>query len=485
MNLKKALGIVPLLLLNLLVLNLIIGSSMLIAAKLSWGLAVVSAVFISLLALFFSFWYRQFTLGWTVIIAITGTIISGMYIADFYDVKDANIVENIRIEEALNYPEADGFTFTNGRVATSLAVTHYVEHLDHNNNLKTTSYYAAPIVSEDWTVDQPVSLFAVAEADAQKNNWSKPYRAAIKASLSFRDELDEAARKCLSQNKLKAAPDYRLLRWVEDPRQAIAEIYADFINTWLLWNYLMGGGIVLIWLIGLVRGRKQAVPEQTDPDSVAEAPKKSSANVLIRVLFSFYLFYILMFSVFLSGIDFTDIFLILLIIVALVFYIIAQTAFHNAHVYAGRKLTELLLVLIYPFFAYIVIFFSLDLGQAHFWVFAGFFYFLMISGGFVCGIFLTRRHLSRTYTYRNALDPEPSGALKKPPKKHLVSLALMLVMLFIAFSIAFLYLYNYVNQLKTHNIPLFYLFLSASIAYLAVFIKNDSLQRKKAGTAKS
>ena len=167
MNLKKALGIVPLLLLNLLVLNLIIGSSMLIAAKLSWGLAIVNSVFISLLVLFLGFWYRQLSLGWTVLVAITGTIISGMYIADFYDVKDGVIVDSIRIEEALNYPEADGFVFTNGRVETSLAVTHYVEHLDHNNNLKTSSYYAAPIVSEDWTVDKPVGLFAVAAADAQ------------------------------------------------------------------------------------------------------------------------------------------------------------------------------------------------------------------------------------------------------------------------------------------------------------------------------
>ncbi len=485
MNLKKALGIVPLLLLNLLVLNLIIGSSMLIAAKLSWGLAIVNSVFISLLVLFLGFWYRQLSLGWTVLVAITGTIISGMYIADFYDVKDGVIVDSIRIEEALNYPEADGFVFTNGRVETSLAVTHYVEHLDHNNNLKTSSYYAAPIVSEDWTVDKPVGLFAVAAADAQKKNWSKPYRAAIKASVSFREELEEAARKCLSENNLKAAEGYRLVRWVEDPQQAIAAIYADFSNTWLLWNYVTGAGIFLIWLIGLVRGRKKAVPEQTDSNTVAEAPERNSVNLLIRVLFSFYLFYILMFSVFLSGIDFSDIFLTLLIIVAVVFYIISQAAFHNAHVYARRSMTELALVFIYPYLAYTVIFFSLDPAEAHFWIFTGFFYFLMISGGFVFGIFLTHWHLRQSITYRDALEPEESGALKNSRKKPLVSLSLMLVMLFIAFSIAFLYLYNYVNQVKSHNIPLFYLFLSASIAYLAIFIKNDSLQRKRARHFKS
>ena len=73
----------------------------------------------------------------------------------------------------------------------------------------------------------------------------------------------------------------------------------------------------------------------------------------------------------------------------MVFFIIASIALQVEHHTEGRPLWELIIVLLFPISVYCLMFFSLDLSSAAVWVFIGYYNAIVLTGGFILGIFLS------------------------------------------------------------------------------------------------
>ena len=110
---------------------------------------------------------------------------------------------------------------------------------------------------------------------------------------------------------------------------------------------------------------------------------------LFRFLFVVYCFATLIVALVVSGFDFSSFIPVMLLIIGTIFYIIASTALQVSHKKEERPLTDLVLVILYPFLVYYLMFFSFDFKSTLFLMFPGYFYFLVITGGFILGIFLS------------------------------------------------------------------------------------------------
>lgn len=87
-----------------------------------------------------------------------------------------------------------------------------------------------------------------------------------------------------------------------------------------------------------------------------------------------------------------------LLVVGLVLYIVAGVTLRVAHKTEKRPVAELIPALLYPVLAYYLMFFSFDLGTKRFWMFIGYFQFLVLTGGFMLGIFLAPVIARRSYS---------------------------------------------------------------------------------------
>ncbi len=110
---------------------------------------------------------------------------------------------------------------------------------------------------------------------------------------------------------------------------------------------------------------------------------------LFRFLFVIYCLSTLVLAFIFSGIDFSHFIPAMLSIIGFVFYIIANTALLVAHHKEERPLNDLVFIIFYPCLVYFLMFFSFDFQSKFFWLFTGYFYFLVITGGFILGIFLS------------------------------------------------------------------------------------------------
>ncbi len=110
---------------------------------------------------------------------------------------------------------------------------------------------------------------------------------------------------------------------------------------------------------------------------------------VFRFLFVLYCFVTLVFAFIFSRLDFTAFVPATLLFVGIVFYIIAIVALQVMHQKEARSLNDLLLVIGYPYLVYFLMFFSLNYRDQQLWIIVGFFYFLVLTAGFVLGIVLS------------------------------------------------------------------------------------------------
>ena len=118
-----------------------------------------------------------------------------------------------------------------------------------------------------------------------------------------------------------------------------------------------------------------------------ESTKKKGSG--LRTLFVLYSFAATIVSLIAARPPMSKLWVSLPVVIGFVFYLVASVALQVAHAADGRSLFELLIAAAYPFLAYAVVFFRLDVGAASFWAFPGVFYFLMFTGGFILGTLLS------------------------------------------------------------------------------------------------
>lgn len=383
----KPTSLLKLLPLNFMVLNGILAVSALIAAHLSWMLGVIIAILLGLVVITISFLHREASFSWTALIAVVAGLICGMSILNYYDVKDREIVKGISLADAVNYPEAGGYYFTGGKVRMDL-VGSYVKRSKSTNRSSTVSYYyAAPVVGETWEPGQAVTVWAVHCVSEPKKLWEQPFRAGVRPDTIFREELATAVRHAVNSHGLRSHEKAVMIEWVSSPDAAVKAHLDEFKSNVLVFN--------IIWLVGLLlgriyfffrRGKEKKKGESTSGEVESKVREPISPSDLLRFLFVSYCFIALVFALFFSGVDFSLLVPIVLLVIGIVFYIIANVALLGAHKKEDRSLTDLLVVMVYPFLVYLLVFLSFDFGGKLFWMFPGFFYFLVITGGFVLGL---------------------------------------------------------------------------------------------------
>lgn len=375
--------------LSFIVLNGILAISALIAAHLSWTLAVIISIMLGLVAITISFFYREASVSWTALMAVVAGLICGMYISSYYDVKDRAIVTGISLAEAVNHREAGGYTFNEGKVRTDLMGTHVRRRSSGGRGSSSTStsyYYAAPVVNETWNPRQPVTVWAVQISYNKKELWEQPFRAGIRAEAIFAEELGAAVQDAIDSHGLNSHPGAVLIQWVRSPQKAVDAYLDDFKETAVIFN--------IIWLAGLLAGRvyiylRRRKTKEHQPPKEVKSPKEHrpiTTPDLLRFLFAAYCFFALVFALYFSGMDFFTFIPIMLLVIGIVFFIIAVGALSVAHKKEGRHWSDLLMVMAYPYLVYLLVFLTFDIKSKLFWMFPGYFYFLVITGGFILGI---------------------------------------------------------------------------------------------------
>lgn len=373
--------------LSFIVLNGILAVSAMIAAHLSWGLAVVIAVILGLTTITISFFYREPSFSWTALMAVIAALICGLSITGYYDLKDREIIRDISLAETINHPEAGGYHFTEGNVRTDLMGTHVRRSKSSNRSSTVSYYYAAPVVPDSWRPGQAVTVWAVQQSTLRKERWEQPLRAGLRTEALFKEELEAAVADAINSHNLTSHPKAVMIEWVESPEAAVTAYLDEFKETALVLN--------ILWLIGLLAGRaflsrrrkKKKPADIPAPDAAEPKEYKPIATPdLIRFLFVVYCLLALAFALYFSTVDFSTFLPITLLVVGIVFFIVAAGALLTAHKKEDRPLLDLLIVAAYPYLVYLLTFLSLDVESTLFWMFPGFFYFLVITGGFVLGI---------------------------------------------------------------------------------------------------
>ncbi|MBS0194790.1 MAG: hypothetical protein JSR34_11150 [Proteobacteria bacterium] len=86
--------------------------------------------------------------------------------------------------------------------------------------------YVAPVVADDWTPDQPVTVFAVTGhpgRDQGRSQWARPWRAGFRLGGLNAGEIREGIGRLARHDGIVAAGNAAIIRWTADPEaEAVA-----------------------------------------------------------------------------------------------------------------------------------------------------------------------------------------------------------------------------------------------------------------------
>jgi hypothetical protein len=122
---------------------------------------------------------------------------------------------------------------------------------------------------------------------------------------------------------------------------------------------------------------------------------------LTRFLLILYFILMGVASLYFGGFDPSSLLSVFGLLFAVIFYLTAALALQVAHKKEGRSKFDWLVLALYPFLIYLLIFKDFNQNRPFFWILPGYFYFSMITGGFLGGIILSP-HLARWERYAKA-----------------------------------------------------------------------------------
>jgi hypothetical protein len=377
-------------------MNAVAAMGILLAAYSSWPLAVLIGVLLVLTIIAISFLYRHMYMSWVGLMALMCILIGGMNVNTYMKLKDKPVVKNISVRDIGDYREAGGFYFSDAMIRDDLSAT-YIRRSSNTGKSSTSSisfYYAAPMVFPGWTAENSVGAWVVAQNIPETKNWKENYQAAILADPIFSEEFRVAVENAVVKHQLKTDEKPLLLKWVPSPEKAISGYLSD-AQTYCIWfNGIMLAGMMIVFGVRYFKLKKLPDPALNDMQlndmqrsTENSVPVPGKAN-MIRFLFVVYCFFMFALSVFFSGMNVENILAILVLIIAIIVYIIASATLQMALKKENQPLRHLLLIGLAPYLFYYLLFSQLNYTSRFFWAFPGFFYFLMIAGGFLLGIVL-------------------------------------------------------------------------------------------------
>lgn len=227
--------------LGLLGLNLTLAAATLTAIALPWGFVIALAVALGLALVVLSFKLKRGVFFFAGIYACFGAVLTGMYARNYVVAKGAGIVEGISVAEAVNRPPAGGYIFRDGQARADLSGGFYSTHRDVNKARESSWFYVAPVVSEEWTPSDPVTVWAACgETASCKKDWALPFRAGLRlnAETTSMKDYRQAVASAESLHGIKSHPEAVFITWVKSPQAAIEKFKSDGIETAKIWNFL-------------------------------------------------------------------------------------------------------------------------------------------------------------------------------------------------------------------------------------------------------
>jgi hypothetical protein len=147
---------------------------------------------------------------------------SGLMISSVAELSGGQHVRGISVAQAPEFPQATLFVFRDGHVEADLVAEYVTNSAD-----STVHDFAAPLVPEGWTREQPVPAWAVSTVSPQAD-WRQPLRGALGSPAPA---ALEAVRSAEEKQHLQSAPHAPALRWLADPD---ADIERQRRMAWLL-----------------------------------------------------------------------------------------------------------------------------------------------------------------------------------------------------------------------------------------------------------
>ena len=158
-----------------------------------------------------------------------------------------SVKENISILEHGKYPDHTILDFNDGRVAFELTGVRVEKRYDKSTTTYvSTSYYVAPVVTEDWSPGDPVTLWAAAVSDVP-DSWSVPAGVGFAVNPLNQDTFLAAAYDVKRKHDLNC-PDFRFVKWVESREEETESRTGLFVTFFLAVNIVWVGGM----LVGLL-----------------------------------------------------------------------------------------------------------------------------------------------------------------------------------------------------------------------------------------
>ena len=226
--------------LGMVAINAVMAAAVFTAIKFGWPAGVAVSVVGALATSVVGIWKKRPSLAWAGILALAAGSLGAMDIADYTQLSGRPYAKDILVAEAPSRVDAGTFSFRDGSVRAEL----YGKATRVAKSRK--DYYAAPVVGEGWTDDQPVAVWAVCtdEVYGCRGDWLKPFRAGVRPTAPVPEHFAKAIAAAETDRRLTSAPGAVMIVWVKSVEEAIA---ASRDGVWFgvqLWN--------ITWVVTLV-----------------------------------------------------------------------------------------------------------------------------------------------------------------------------------------------------------------------------------------
>jgi hypothetical protein len=170
-----------------------------------------------------------------------------MTLKEYKEVKGKAILKDVKLADAPKFSEAVGFKFTSGKVRPDMSGTYIDRSGGTDESSSIQFYYVAPVVEDDWTASQPVTVWAACQTVECTRQWKEDFRAGIKVSSLRKEDFAKAIAAAKSRHDLRSPPEAVIIRWVSSPEEAREKYKRDFWSALKIWN--------VIWIVGFISAR--------------------------------------------------------------------------------------------------------------------------------------------------------------------------------------------------------------------------------------
>lgn len=167
---------------------------------------------------------------------------------NFYHWK-YDVVKNISVKEAPQYPNASAFYFNDGKILLEKHSSTYFITGDGETSSGSVTSYLVPFVPNDWKENDSVHIFLFGEENNQYeyrvsieySDFYEELKQAYQAGLVLRvpdgtDLYTEKIKQAEKDQELTIAKHPFILKWVNDPENYVKEYFIDCLKTLIYFN---------------------------------------------------------------------------------------------------------------------------------------------------------------------------------------------------------------------------------------------------------